>query len=87
MSNEILDGKYTDVIKVNCGVCNKKIIVRDTALHLCNNCFDEKCECGHIRATHIDNTGSCVHTYSLRHKTKRGEYCPCPKFILKEKKQ
>lgn len=77
-NNEIPKGKYKDVINVNCEVCNKKIIVRDTALHLCNSCFNKKCKCGHNLATHAD--GICIHTFSLKHKTKRGEFCPCNEF-------
>ena len=82
MSNEIPKGKYKDVVKVKCEVCKKKIIVRDTALHLCNNCFDQKCECGHIRANHVNNVDGCVHTYSLNHSTKRGMMCKCEKFKI-----
>ena len=70
-------------MKSNCEICKKKIDVPETALKLCDNCFDEKCECGHKRAIHVDNNGSCVHEYSLRHKTKRGQFCPCKKFKLK----
>ena len=64
-----------------CAKCGKKINVPETALKLCHECFNEKCECGHKRAIHVDNTGSCVHTYNLNHKTKRGETCSCEKFI------
>lgn len=84
MSNEIPEGKYEDVIKVKCNICKKKIIVRDTALHLYNKCFDEICECGHRRHHHVHDTGSCIYEYSLVHKTKRGQFCPCKKFKLKK---
>ena len=67
-----------------CENCGRKINVPETALKLCEDCFDEKCECGHKRAMHVDNAGSCIHEYSLRHKTKRGEFCPCKKFKLKK---
>ena len=67
-----------------CENCGKEIDVCKTALKLCDECFDEKCECGHKRAIHVDNIGSCVYTYSLNHKTKRGMNCSCKKF--KEKK-
>ncbi len=89
-------------MKGNCEVCGIKIDVPETALKLCDKCFDEECECGHKRATHLDGTipvdihgkpmmiykkfkgnTSCVYTYSLHHKTKRGQYCPCKKFKLK----
>ena len=73
--------------KQKCENCGKEINVSETALKLCDGCFDEKCECGHIRAKHIDNNGSCIHEFSIQHKTKRGEFCPCKKFILEEKKQ
>ncbi len=70
---------------MKCEICSKKINVCKTALKLCDDCFNEKCEnCGHKRAIHVDNTGSCVHTYSLNHKTKRGENCPCKKFKVKK---
>ncbi len=67
-------------IKESCEICNEEINVSETALKLCDKCFDEKCICGHKRAIHADNTKSCVFTYSLSHKTKRGEYCSCEKF-------
>lgn len=70
--------------KEKCENCGKKIDVPETALKLCDDCFNEKCECGHKRATHGDNNGSCIHTYSLNHKTKRGKFCPCKKFKLKK---
>ena len=70
-------------MKSICEICKKKIDVPETALELCNNCFNEKCECGHKRAIHLDNNGSCVYEYSLMHKTKRGQFCPCKKFKLK----
>ena len=66
-----------------CEICARKINVPETALKLCDGCFEEKCECGHIRAMHVDAIGSCIHTFSLTHKTKRGEFCPCIKFKLK----
>ncbi len=69
-----------------CENCGKKINVPETALKLCDDCFNEKCECGHIRAKHVDNNGSCIYEFHLQHKTKRGEFCPCKKFILEEKK-
>ena len=70
---------------MECEKCGKVIDVPETALNLCDKCFDEKCICGHKRAEHVDNTKGCVYTYSLRHKTKRGEFCPCKKFELKIK--
>lgn len=74
----------TNMVKQICENCGKKINVPETALKLCDKCFNEKCECGHKRAIHVDNVGSCVHTYSLSHKTKRGESCPCKKFKLEK---
>ena len=41
-------------MKSICEICKKKIDVPETALKLCDDCFDEKCECGHIRAHHLD---------------------------------
>lgn len=70
-------------MKEVCEICGKGIDVCETALKLCDDCFNEKCECGHIRAKHVDNIGSCIHDYSLNHKTKRGESCLCEKFKLK----
>jgi len=69
----------------NCENCGKEIDVPETALKLCDNCFNEECECRHIRAKHVDN-GSCIHEFSLNHKTKRGEFCKCKKFKLKNDK-
>jgi len=73
-------------MKYNCEVCGVEIDVDERALKLCDNCFDEKCEnCGHKRASHVDNDGSCIFEFSLSHKdkTKRGEFCPCKKFEKK----
>ena len=66
-----------------CKICRKDIDVSETALKLCDDCFNEECECSHKRAIHVDNTGSCVYEYSLAHKTKRGQFCKCKKFKLK----
>lgn len=70
---------------MKCEICSKEINVCKTALKLCDNCFDEKCECGHKRASHVNNLGSCIHEYSLMHKTKRGQFCECLKFKLKDR--
>ena len=68
-------------MKYNCEVCAVEIDVDERALKLCDDCFNEKCgNCGHKRASHVDNDGSCIFEFSLNHKTKRGEYCPCNKF-------
>ncbi len=70
-------------MKTECENCGNKINVSETALKLCDKCFDEKCgdkDCGHKRAIHVDNTGSCIHTYNLKHKTKRGKPCLCEGF-------
>jgi hypothetical protein len=66
-------------MKKNCEVCGIEIEICETALPLCDNCFNEKCECGHIRAKHVDNTGSCIHQYDWRHHY---EHCKCEKFVL-----
>ena len=63
-----------------CKNCKRDINVPETALKLCDDCFNEKCKCGHKRATHINSNGSCIHQYNLNHKTKRGLYCKCKKF-------
>ena len=73
--NEIPEGKYQDVIYVKCRICGKDIIVRDTALHLCNSCFDEKCICGHIRAKHLEGRKTCIHQVRTT-----GKFCSCEKF-------
>jgi len=68
-------------MKSVCEICGKKIDVPETALKLCDHCFNEKCKnCGHKRAMHVDNIGSCIFEHSLSHKTKRGEFCPCERF-------
>ena len=69
------------MIKMKCENCKKKINVYPTALKLCDNCFNEKCICGHKRANHVDSNGPCIHEYSLNHKTKRGQFCSCKKGI------
>ena len=63
-----------------CEICGKGIKVPKTALKLCDDCFNKKCKCGHKRAIHADNYGTCIYEYSLHHKTKRGEFCPCEEF-------
>lgn len=68
------------MVKETCEICGVEIDVSETALKLCDNCFQEKCVCGHKRAIHVDNDGSCVHDYSLKHKTKRGQSCDCKEF-------
>lgn len=73
-----------DNIEAKCEMCGKHINIPRTALKLCDNCFNEKCECGHKRAMHIDSTGNCIFEHSLQHKTKRGEFCSCKEF--REKK-
>ena len=74
-------------IKESCEICNEEINVSETALKLCDTCFEEKCknkDCGHRRAIHVGNVGNCVHEYNLNHKTKRGEFCSCKKFEEKK---
>ncbi len=71
---------------MKCKNCGQKINVPETALELCDICFNEKCKCGHKRAIHVDNNGSCVHEYSLKHKTKRGQFCVCVKFEEEKRK-
>ena len=67
---------------MECEVCKRKINVCETALKLCDNCFDEKCKnCGHKRAYHVNNDGSCIFEFSLNHKTKRGQFCSCNNFL------
>lgn len=70
---------------MKCENCRIKIDVPETALKLCDNCFNEKCVCGHKRAWHVNNTGCCVFSHSLQHKTKRGMVCPCKKFRPQKK--
>ena len=86
--NWICDCYFERVVfkmKYSCEICRVGIDVDKRALKLCNNCFNEKCgDCGHKRAYHVDNNGSCIFEYSLSHKTKRGEYCHCKKFKRSE---
>ena len=71
-----------------CEVCGIEIEVDEGALKLCNKCFDEKCEnCGHKRASYIDNNGTYIFEFILNHKTKRGQFCSCSKFIKRGKKK
>lgn len=67
---------------MECEICEVWIDVDERALKLCEKCFDEKCgTCGHKRAMHVDNDGTCIFEFSLNHKTKRGEFCPCHNFL------
>ncbi len=67
-------------MKTKCMNCGEEIIIDKRALELCSKCFNERCVCGHKRAMHVDNDGSCIHEYNLNHKTKRGEFCGCKEF-------
>jgi len=68
-------------MKYNCEVCGVEIDVDKRALELCDDCSKKKCKnCGHSRWHHVDNDGSCIFEFSLSHKTKRGQFCPCEKF-------
>ena len=53
-------GTCVNRMEENCEICGKEIDVCKTALKLCDDCFEEKCECGHKRAMHVDNDGSCI---------------------------
>jgi hypothetical protein len=68
-------------IKTNCHICSSEIEINETALELCEKCFNQKCTCGHIRGKHVDDTGSCIHQYDWRHNN---ECCKCEKFVLAE---
>ena len=69
-------------IIMECEICKEKINVDFRALKLCDKHFDEKCEnCGHKRAQHVHNDGTCIFEHSLNHKTRRGEFCSCDNFL------